>query len=258
MRKLLILFILIPGFIFGQNSTFNNSFKTIGGTTTITIITGDTIWVAADSKRTETNEVDKITGHNTFLKIMTTGALTYTFTGSMPFISNEKNIEVFNAYEIMNDALIKEPELEKGFALFNGNALKKLDSLFKIMPQRMLKNLQEKLDRKLIEVVLVTFVNGHPKIINCDYGFSKIGEEIKFIYKIKDQNQTLPFIVFTGYTEEIHKAIDNVDYFGEATIKEDLVNLIRLEVKSNPEKVGFPIYVLRISKNSKDLFKFDN
>ncbi|MGB3090281.1 MAG: hypothetical protein WBB20_09970, partial [Chitinophagaceae bacterium] len=57
-------------------------------------------------------------------------------------------------------------------------------------------------------------------------------------------------IYMTGFSKEIHKVIDSPDFaFDIERIKETLVELIELEVKANPDKVGGTVDVVNIYKN---------
>ncbi|HQW85459.1 MAG TPA: hypothetical protein PK987_13385, partial [Ferruginibacter sp.] len=74
---------------------------------------------------------------------------------------------------------------------------------------------------------------------NGVYEFTSIAKQL-FVNKI----------YITGFSKEIHKVIDSPDFaFDIQRIKETLIELIELEAKTNPDKVGGTVDVINIYKN---------
>lgn len=224
-----------------------NIYHLYGGTTTINIITSDSILIAADGLQTQTDENGNITGHNTFSKIQSVDNIFFTFSGEMVLIRNSKKEIVFDAYKIMSKVLNECKDFYKGFESYNDISYKVLDSVFDVMPKNMLDNLKSKINQKLIEAVMVTYKDGKPVLKNWDFGFVNNNGNIEFKIIDKPYNGTIPYLFFTGHSAEIKKAISVPDYWGYGEkLQEKLIDLIKLEIIAVPHNVGFPIDVVTI------------
>ena len=218
-----------------------------GGTTTINIITSDSILIAADGLQTQTDGIGNIIGHNTFSKIQNFENVFFTFSGEMVLIRNSNKEIVFDAYKIMHEVLNDCKDFDKGFQNFNEISYKVLDSVFEVMPKKMLDNLKSKVGQKLIEAVMVTYKDGKPALKNWDFGFVNNNGNVEFKLVDKPYNGAIPYLFFTGHSTEIKKAILVNDYWGYGEkLQEKLIELIKLEINAVPHNVGFPIDVLTI------------
>lgn len=129
------LLIILLFFLFNNVFCQNEGFTISGGTTTITVLTYDTIWIAADSKRTSIHEFGNTPTHDIFCKIGNTKNIYYTFTGDIPFINNAAGIEVFNAYKLMNKGIVESKKLSSSYNKFNEFIITDLNAVFNKMPR---------------------------------------------------------------------------------------------------------------------------
>lgn len=224
----------------------NKEYIIIGGTTTVTLLTKDSIWMAADSRETSV-ENKKIVGARLHLKINVCNNIFFTVTGSWGTIRDDKKVVRFDAKKIIINTINKYKNFDSSFDNSRKTIAEELNALWKDMPDDLKEELKGNLNGKLVEVMMVCNDGGlfykafdiGLVLNNGVYEFVSIAKPL-FVNKI----------YMTGFSKEIHKVIDSPDFaFDIERIKETLIELIELEVKANPDKVGGTVDVVNIYKN---------
>ena len=227
-----------------------NGIKKAGGTTIITVISSDSIWIAADSRVTEkTNE--NIISVKYESKINERGSIFFTIASSIAYINNEKGERVFDAKEIVNKMSDKYIKIDSVFKYSCEGITYSLNELYKIMPPNYKESLTKKGSLELMQILMVSNKNLLAKSANI-YLIKK-NDTFEFysresVIKVDDNN---PYYIFPfGHKKEIEKVVGSPSFeFDQDRIKEILIDLIKLEEKTNPDAVGGAIDVVVIYKN---------
>ncbi len=99
-----------------------------------------------------------------------------------------------------------------------------------------------------LQLAMVAFKNGVPVFRFCDFGFIKKEETFVVVSDLKKINK-IPTVYFMGINKEIRELTDSPDYFWNPDIKQNLIDLINIEARYHPNKIGAPVDVIVIYKN---------
>lgn len=241
--KPLLLLSLLPTFF---NSFSQSNFTIAGGTTIIYVVTKDSIVIAADSKQSHAVGMIKRKS-TTDTKIKVKNNIFYAMSSDFVTISTPEKKEVFNGYLLVDSLLRVNKNIDWVFDKFNLLATTRLDNIFKMMPKKMTKPYYSRINEILFQFVIATFNGVTPVCRSSEFGFKINNGVIKLSYQDK-QNYKPPFAVYLGQCEEIKNKTRSKSFQGYdlSNLKKDLIDMIRLEIRANPDKVGEPIKIVSI------------
>lgn len=220
----------------------------IGGTTTITLLTRDTIWMAADSKNVIADSTKHYT-HNKFAnKILNYNNVFFTLAGRITEILNYKKIAVFNANNIVKENILKYKNFDSIFDNAHKSMAFELNQMYATMPLGLKNDLQKNMNTKLIEMIMVNNENGKLTVKAAYIGFTFNNNSYSFFSLELTTPVSLPSLIFTGFSNEIKPLINKPEYFKNRDIGETLIKLIQIEEKAFPDYVGGTIDVIAIYK----------
>ena len=244
MKYLFLFFIII--FTFLNSNGQVGEYSSIGGTTVITIITKDSIWIAADSKRSNRRNEPK----NPFCKIAHQGNIFYTVSGPLVWMINPKNDTIFDCYGLLKRTLLQTQNVDTCFIKFNNVAIPLLNKTLASIKKDEGQTAFNKLDSLVFSITLTGFVNGNIQYKSWYYTIEN-KQGITHVKTTVDDYPKAPFFVhLSGSTKSIEdKLTSQPNYFKTKKFKTILLDLISLEIKSNPEKVGLPINIIVLYKD---------
>ncbi|MBK7560893.1 MAG: hypothetical protein IPI68_05095 [Chitinophagaceae bacterium] len=130
-------------------------FQLLGGTTTITIITEDSIWIAADSKHTTKTKDGLIVNQNFLNKINQRKNVFFTITGSCSEMINQRKEVVFDSKSILLNSIDSTKTFESGIYSGIEGLIFSLNNLYKIMPPYLQDEFIKNEGFKVLEIILL-------------------------------------------------------------------------------------------------------
>jgi hypothetical protein len=222
----------------------NNSWVIGGGTTTITIVTPDTIWMAADSKKSY-GVIGKTNPDGFENKILHEGDLFFMIAG-LPKIDDEKGNSLLNFDSLFIKIAKQHRDIDSVIHFFKLTALKRLYELLALNPSyfSLIKNAQN--HSVFISVSVSSNFNQQLKNRMFEINFVGSGKLIGF----SDQDihyKAKTYFHPVGFVGEIYKIINMPGFsFDIKKIKESLIYMINLEASQNPKYVGGTVDVIKI------------
>ena len=216
-----------------------------GGTSIITFVMTDYIWIASDTKGGDFSE-----GKSTVFqesKIFKHKDIYYAFAGMLCNIKTKNGKVAYSAEEVMKNAINNTERFDESMDLFKGDMLNTLNSMINRMDMEN-KSMYNALPHRLVQCVAVSFENGVSRYKSYEFQLNS-DKRLMFIEENKKYDTQIRIL---GYDEKIIsylKKEDTKPIFEPSKMKETLSNLIELEIKAHPEYVGPPIDVLMISKD---------
>lgn len=229
------------------NSTFfSQSNVAIGsGTTILSVLTPDTIVMAADTKYTLHYPDGKIKEYKV-QKIHKVGNIYYAFSGTSIVINTDNNTETFNFYKTLHNILVLNPTFNKITKLLDSSIRQELAIAFK-NPNN--KGLELLLNKPFLGFIAVTFIN--KKAIYEAGTYSLTGQNKKsYTVNYDSKTQKIPYFDRTGSCNYINSYLSNhFSYLVDTPlIKLDnkLINLIWVQSKKD-STVASPIDIFKIT-----------
>lgn len=228
------------------------------GTTIFTVVSPDTIWIAADSKVAEVNGNNSPTGNSSNRnKIFETNSILYGFAAILS--GNDKfGKELFDSQKIMDSIIKEKKSIQSSFSGYKDAILIKLNELLDTLLFKEYYTFIEKYTHEPIHTFfMASFENEGPKYYSQSYTIVKNGNK----YKIREEQANIydygTMIFMIGRKETIKKFLQShPNYFSNFTsMREKLTCLISLEAKENPIDVGMPVNIVEIYKNDFKWFR---
>lgn len=247
-KQFLLVICMLNGFyLFCQDSSFANS----GGTTVITLFTNDTIWMAADSKRSLI-ENNKTVGYEYLLKINEYKKVFYAVAGAYVTFKNEKKELVFDVVEVIKNGIDKGGNFDsivKNSGVAITSALNKLYPKFPSGTKWVLKSKQ---GRKLLEIIMVSNLGGMLRYESIDIGIINKNGRFEFNFIGLNLEKFNPPQSVIGYRQEIYKYVSSPEYYliDQSNKKNLLTKLIEKEASVN-QGVGGTVDVVAIFKKGR-------
>jgi hypothetical protein len=217
------------------------SFSQIGsGTSILVIVTKDTIFIGADSKRKFTH----LNGTVQFVKekkIWNVGETFLFMAGNTIVINEDAKDTVFNVYKIMQYFVSKHETIESCFKSFNDSAIKKFNWITKNSKQR-----EEYIKYpELFDIGLAKFVGKVPKVLICRYRIDK-NYVISYI-KEPDLPVVIPFPLLNGMSHHLEaRKYWDTEPKNNLTNRDKLIKMILIEINKDSIDVGEPINTVAI------------
>lgn len=218
-----------------------------GGTTIIAYIDGNRAYISADSKLLKVTQENKDSVASSRCKIVHVANISYGFSGNLIMYHN--NIETFNAYTIMDNALSKSLNLEVSIPIFTKDLVGQLNKAILLNPKY-----NYDTTKPFLSIVFVTFKNSKPLIgfVNFTLNYSELHQrEVEYKGSImQNTKDTGKSICYIGFRDNIEKHLkENPRYFyTKKSIKYKLTKLIELEIEKNKQFVDKPIDILEIKE----------
>lgn len=230
----------------------NNDIIIRHGTTILTLVSPDTIWIAADSKVAEVTSYNSTTGNSLSQnKIFETNGIIYGFAAILK-CSNKSGMSLFDSQKIM-DSIIKDRKQFQSSAIAYKDAI--LVKLTELLDSLVLKESHAFIDKYMNEPIhtflMASFGNEGPKYYSQSYIIAKNGNA----YKIQEMQPSIydygTMYFMTGSKKAIKEFLNlHPDYFGDFhEMKKKLICLISLEAKKNLADVGMPVDVVELYRN---------
>ncbi len=244
-----ILFVLVfPILTVGQSKT---DLVLKHGTTILTLVSPDSIWIAADSKISET------TGNNTRTensssskKIYKTNNTVYGFAAIIT-ASTKSGESFFESRPIMECILKKRKSTLISFEQYKDSIILRLNQLLDTLILNRYTDLIDKYTKEPIHTFIMTsFENGKPYYFSQSYIIAKVNGDFK-IQEMKGDIYDYGTTFFIVGNKEIIKIFlsKNQNHFdGLKKVKDKLVCLISLEAQKNPTDVGMPVNAIILNK----------
>lgn len=232
--------------IFLTTQVVAQDLKISSGTSTITFVTPDTVWMAADSKKSLGSPTNmKENGFKN--KILQKDSVFYMIAG-YPNITDTLQQTVFDFEEIMNESISKSSNIDSIVDYFINESFRQLSFLLKIN-YRFFFDIKNNQNHPIfISVSITTCSNNTLKVRNFNIEFIGSGSQIGFDVKDNKYKATT-YLHPMGMYDEIYKIIMMPGFsFAQSQIKEALIYMINLESKSYPRFVGGTVDVIKIYK----------
>jgi hypothetical protein len=246
----ILLCIIILLIINIQMTTENkNLLRLKRGTAIAAFVKKDTVWIAADTKVTTTNERGQILEVKKVRKIHQTDGVYYAFVELPEVIYDGKTI--FSAITTLDDIIWKVKDRNKVVAQFVDTTLKQLDELISIYKQIAADQLLEMYTRKsILGFIVVWFDNGEARFEQRTFRFEKTLTGFKTVLEPARTKFPENNLLLLGSYENAAKFLqENKKYFvGFKDMKERIICLVKEEADKNSEWVGLPIDAVEIDK----------
>jgi len=250
-------FSLILSFLLINIEAQNNDDVSIGaGTTILTVVTKDSILMVADSR----HQIHHASGRiiiDTVTKINNYKDIFFGIGGCRDIFS--KNRKIFDAAEILANLLKGNESFEFIETKLRDTLESELNRLIGsgyISPDMLIKY---SIEGKFIGLSLVRFIKGNPAYLIGSFWVTKkfpVGISLEF----KKLNPVVPFLNKIGRMNNINEFLEkNPSYLAELTgIYLTLVQLIKIEIKANPNSVNCPIHAVLIKPTIFNWYKAYN
>ena len=249
MKYLLVLILSLPIKSLSQHKQF----KFTGGTTNITLVTKDSIWMAADSK-ISSPAGDSI---GLFCKIVHVNNVIYTISGAYVWISTTLQDTfptspdtLFDCYALLRQILLSTNSIDKCYERFNEIATPLLTRVFNLVKNEEGQDDFSKRIDFIFEIVMAGF-NKDSLEYKCWNYTLKNKEGIPYVISTEFPRRfAYPFVHVGGFQDGIRpKLKENPNYITDGNIKERLTELIELSINENSKNVGLPINIIMGYKN---------
>lgn len=247
--KYSMLFLLQLFSVLGLHSQINNTeFELTHGTTILTMIMKDTIWMAVDRKVSdvESNEF------SLQIKIHETNNIYYSFAGLGRLFNIRTGDTIFYAPKVMENVINKKKAFVNSFNEFNDLVIDKLKIVGNVLRNKNEREFKKyfHVDTTLFEVMMVGFVDEKPYFISRGYGFKGDFNNWKIEIRSTLFHDGQPKFLMTGQRDHIEKFLaKNENYFLHNDYVKKLVCLIEMEAKGDSTSVAMPADVLILYKN---------
>jgi hypothetical protein len=234
--------------IFSLSTTQAQQLNFLHGTSILTIISPDTIWMAADSKLNSSLDPN---GKYSVDKIFETKNIFYAF-AEVAYLVDKKNDTLFDAAKILRNIINKKTELKYTINPFNDSIVNKLNVIINSSKYRKDTFKQKYLNKQVLQAVMATFVKGKPMCFSITYMLREDNSGSLFIVPenplVYEEGME---IFFLGHHDEIKKFIArNPDYLINGHLREKIVCLVKIEADSNKD-VDLPITEVIFNPNQK-------
>ena len=249
-----LLFMLLLAPILSHTQELESGFVLKHGTTILTYVSKDTVWIASDTKTQQIDTKENKTTNITERKIYKTNNMYYAFCGVPSIEANGK--EIYNAKSIMEKIINSGANFKEVYNRFNEAIANKLNEfLDSLVKKKNGKNASATLayfsKNILLEFLIVNFSGEKLNYVSKAYTFKKINE----VYSLEGKNSQFfegeEDLYMIGQREIIKPfLIKNPSYIlRKSQMKERLICLINMESIGNPNNVGMPADVFVIFKN---------
>lgn len=238
--------LFLPFICFSQQYYFDG----YGGTTVITVVRNDSIWVAADSKIYNTpgpGAKGKMKDFGNYsCKIHVDKGIIYVMLGTWVYFKAVVPGYDYNSYDIMKAAIIKEQNFESAFTLFETNIKTAITKMLKFQadktPQYFFKNM---LNSYPLYVLAIQFQNGKFTIKNRGYYVSGSSPSDMLVIPTSiNKDFKRPGVLLNGIYNNIKPLIDKKQYLNGGNMRAELEYLIKLEASKKPEAISLPVDII--------------
>jgi hypothetical protein len=215
--------------------------KIIAGTTVLLLATEDVVVIASDSK--EVQHIGEVTEYKQVCKINNIGNLFYVSLGYHEMTNSSYNFE-----KILNQSILTS--IDKTLGKFNRLVKFPMESAFETFSISHPQIVNELKGKPFCTLILVGFESGISKVSWIEYKVDSItGRTIEPTFKFvpHDKNQFIKF----GEHDSINRFLArNPKYLETVKIYKGFPELIQMEAANKPEKVGLPVDMIQITKDT--------
>lgn len=252
--KYLFVILLLPS-IYSTTYSQTNQQKFEGGTTILTLLSKDSVWIVADSKQGSLESQSQNRNTSIVCKINHTNGIYYTFSGQLVNSKSPNGFYYFNSNAILELAISKYKNFDSMFLYFDSTIRNKLFLACQKDSQQSIKHFKERfLNRLLLNVTITTFINGNLKFVSRKYYCSlQKSNKIEILYKDIIEPPGFPVLFKVGMRSAIDSFLKKNPNFdlSSSRIKYWGQYLVGLEIKRDSNAVGKPINIISFGHDNK-------
>jgi len=226
------------------------------GSSILTVISPDTIWMAADSKLTLSSDPN---GKYTIEKIHEVKNVFYAF-AELAFISEGKDT-LFDAGKVLAKKINDGLDFYKIGTSINDSILSRLNEIINENNSNKIILQQKYLDKPVLEFIMLSFKEGRPLCYTTTFALRRgVSDSLEVHIVNQFYYEKGIEIFFVGEHDAMKKFLTKESYYLKTNIQEKVVCLVKLEAENN-KYVGLPITAVTIysggAKWRKNLIKCD-
>lgn len=225
------------------------------GTTILTFITPDTIWIASDTKVLNVSTPTRDTTFSKGTKIFKSGDRYYGFCGL-------NNLSGFNSFSfepknIMDSLLMTEKTLRETYDVFDSVISPKIKDLVDWLYRYSYSEYEKYSGKLLFQYLVLGFENNKPHYFTLGYEIDSTLFSSRGIKKAKREVYTNGTVLFlSGFSAEIRELITKKEFIVDIlNIRNQLPCLIKKEASLHKDEVGMPVDEYIIDKKHYSFLK---